>query len=105
MSIAADSEISEDARKKRAREERCIVFPRIRSAAIISARRFLVLYKRKGDLTSPFVASIVFDPRVVTSWSPSNRGTIEYNVPLSGHFLGDRLRLYKLKQIIGAACL
>jgi hypothetical protein len=34
--------------------------------------------KAKRGLASPFVASIVFDPRVVTSWSPSHRGTHEY---------------------------
>lgn len=34
----------------------------------------------KGTLRFPFVASIVIDPRVVTSWSPSNRGSSEYSV-------------------------
>ena len=34
----------------------------------------------KGTLRLPFVASIVIDPGVVTSWSPSNRGSTEYNV-------------------------
>jgi hypothetical protein len=33
-----------------------------------------------GTVRFPFVASIVFDPRVVTMQSPSHRGTYKYSV-------------------------
>ena len=37
-------------------------------------RCFMALQKEKGAESAPFAALIWIDPRVVTSWSPSNRG-------------------------------